>query len=124
MSPFVCSIANHHNRFIAAAVEEIVTGSSVTVHSSLQQFVCRHNRFVCYNSKHSDDEADEEDMDVEDVSDEEIVNALAVAQALGKSSETTNLETKYDDIAEGLKELDMDNYDNEDDGILILPPLI
>lgn len=63
-------------------------------------------------------------MDVEDVSDEEIVNALAVAQALGKSSETTNLETKYDDIAEGLKELDMDNYDNEDDGILILPPLI
>ncbi|TYJ96216.1 periodic tryptophan protein 1-like protein [Cucumis melo var. makuwa] len=68
------------------------------------------------SSKHSDDEADEEDMDVEDPSDEEIANALAVAQALGKSSETTNLETKYDDIAEGLKELDMDNYDNEDDG--------
>ncbi|KAL0552321.1 hypothetical protein IC582_011430 [Cucumis melo] len=67
--------------------------------------------------KHSDDEADEEDMDVEDPSDEEIANALAVAQALGKSSETTNLETKYDDIAEGLKELDMDNYDNEDDEI-------
>lgn len=63
-------------------------------------------------------------MDVEDASDEQIANALAVAQALGKSSETTNLETKYDDIAEGLKELDMDNYDNEDDGILILPPLI
>lgn len=62
-------------------------------------------------------------MDVEDANDE-IANALAVAQALGKSSETRNLETKYDDIAEELKELDMDNYDNEDDGILILPPLI
>lgn len=73
-------------------------------------------------SKHSDDEVDEEDMDVEDANDEEIANALAVAQALGKSSESTKSETKYDDIAEGLKELDMDHYDDEDDGILISPP--
>lgn len=61
-------------------------------------------------------------MDVEDANDEEIANALAVAQALGKSSETTKSETKYDDIAEGLKELDMDHYDDEDDGMLIPPP--
>lgn len=59
-------------------------------------------------------------MDVEDEIDEEIANALAVAQALGKSSESTKSETKYDDLAEGLKELDMDNYDDEDDGILPL----
>ncbi|KAG6587643.1 uncharacterized WD repeat-containing protein C17D11.16 [Cucurbita moschata] len=69
------------------------------------------------SSKHSEDEVDEEDMDVEDANDEEIANALAVAQALGKSSETTKSETKYDDIAEGLKELDMDHYDDEDDEI-------
>ena len=37
-------------------------------------------------------------MDVEDASDEQIANALAVAQALGKSSETTNLKTKYDTL--------------------------
>lgn len=81
---------------------------------------------LCFGlcSKHSDDEIDDavEDkgMDVDDSKDEEIANALAVAQALGKSSESTKSETKYDDIADGLKELDMDNYDDEDDGILIL----
>ncbi|XP_022134698.1 uncharacterized WD repeat-containing protein C17D11.16 [Momordica charantia] len=73
------------------------------------------------SSKHSDDEIDDavEDkgMDVDDSKDEEIANALAVAQALGKSSESTKSETKYDDIADGLKELDMDNYDDEDDEI-------
>ncbi|CAK9330003.1 unnamed protein product [Citrullus colocynthis] len=64
----------------------------------------------------SDDEVNEEDMDVEDTGDEEIANALAVAQTLGKSSETTKSKTKYDDLAEGLKELNMDRYDDEDDG--------
>uniref|UniRef100_A0A9I9EC50 CHY-type domain-containing protein n=1 Tax=Cucumis melo TaxID=3656 RepID=A0A9I9EC50_CUCME len=56
-SPFVCSIANHHNRFIAATVEEIVfirrcrfvcnsSSAAVTVHPPLQQFVCHRNKFV------------------------------------------------------------------------------
>ena len=46
----------------------------------------------------------------------EVSQALAVANALGRSSKVNKSETKFDDIADGLKELDMDNYDEEEDG--------
>ncbi|KAA0052054.1 periodic tryptophan protein 1-like protein [Cucumis melo var. makuwa] len=96
MSPFICSIANHHNRFIAAAVEEIVP--CVSSSQEIIDELLKSSQVVEDSNKHSDDEADEEDMDVEDASDEQIANALAVAQALRKSSETTNLKTKYDTL--------------------------
>ncbi|XP_010550430.1 PREDICTED: periodic tryptophan protein 1 homolog [Tarenaya hassleriana] len=47
-----------------------------------------------------------------------VAQALTVAEALGKSSKTKASSTMdVDDVADGLKELDMDNYDEEDDGV-------
>lgn len=50
---------------------------------------------------------------------DEVTHALAVADALGKSSKNNKSAAKFDDITDGLKELDMDNYDEEDEG---MPP--
>uniref|UniRef100_A0A1J3I0A8 Putative WD repeat-containing protein C17D11.16 n=1 Tax=Noccaea caerulescens TaxID=107243 RepID=A0A1J3I0A8_NOCCA len=63
---------------------------------------------------------DEEEIgeDVNQIS--EVDRAKAVAEAFGKSSKSKNassLSMELDDVADGLKELDMDNYDEEDDGI-------
>lgn len=53
-------------------------------------------------------------MDVEAVEEpDEVAQALAAADAIGKSSKSIG----FEDIADGLRELDMDNYDEEDDGI-------
>ncbi|ESQ55495.1 hypothetical protein EUTSA_v10024971mg [Eutrema salsugineum] len=48
----------------------------------------------------------------------EVDHAKAVAEAFGKSSNSKNASSmEVDEVAEGLKELDMDNYDEEDDGV-------
>ncbi|GAA0187229.1 chromatin/chromatin-binding, or -regulatory protein [Lithospermum erythrorhizon] len=64
----------------------------------------------------SEYENDDEDMD-DDASKEEdeVAHALAAADALCSSSKDIN--TESESIAEALKELDMDNYDEEEDGI-------
>lgn len=73
---------------------------------------------MCSEYGHSED--DDEDMGSEDVEQiDEVSQALAVADALGKSSKSKSSGTKLDDIADGLKELDMDRYDDEDEGIFI-----
>ncbi|KAL6007138.1 hypothetical protein ACLOJK_032634 [Asimina triloba] len=60
----------------------------------------------------SEDEDDEE-MDVDAVEKiDEISQALAAADALGKKSGSN-----FEEITDGLKELNMDNYDEEDAGI-------
>lgn len=46
---------------------------------------------------------------------EELSHALSAANALGKALKTGKPET--DSLTEALNELDMDNYDEEDDGI-------
>ncbi|ESW14506.1 hypothetical protein PHAVU_008G287000 [Phaseolus vulgaris] len=53
-----------------------------------------------------------DDSDNEDANDEVVAKALTVADAVGKAS-TGNC----DDITAGLKELDMDRYDEEDEGV-------
>ncbi|XP_010449447.1 PREDICTED: periodic tryptophan protein 1 homolog [Camelina sativa] len=62
---------------------------------------------------------DEEEIaeDGEEIS--EVDRAKAVAEAFGKSSKSkiASSSMEVDEVAEGLKELDMDNYDEEDDGI-------
>ncbi|KAE9596435.1 putative transcription factor WD40-like family [Lupinus albus] len=55
-------------------------------------------------------EDEEEEEAIED--DEVISQALAVAEAIGGGVSNSN---KYDEIALALKDLDMDNYDHEDD---------
>ncbi|KAJ0088843.1 hypothetical protein Patl1_32541 [Pistacia atlantica] len=69
-------------------------------------------------SEHGHSEKEDEDTDIEDVEQtDEVSQALAVADALGKTSKSKNSRTKLDDIADGLKELDMDHYDDEDEGV-------
>uniref|UniRef100_A0A2P2MFG3 Uncharacterized protein MANES_12G078200 n=2 Tax=Rhizophora mucronata TaxID=61149 RepID=A0A2P2MFG3_RHIMU len=48
---------------------------------------------------------------------DEVSHALAVADALGRASKSGKSHANLDDIADGLKELDMDHYDDEDEGI-------
>jgi len=55
-----------------------------------------------------------DDSDNEDANDEVVAKALTVADAVGKAS-TGNC----DDITAGLKELDMDRYDEEDEGVYL-----
>lgn len=69
-------------------------------------------------SGQSDNEDGDEDMD-DDASNEagEVAQALEVADALGRTSNTAKSGTSFDSITDGLRELDMENYDEEDDGI-------
>lgn len=61
----------------------------------------------------SEKEDNDEDMDVgPNEQDDEVKQALSVADMLGKTSEE-----KFDDITLGLRELDMENYDEEDEGV-------
>ncbi|KAA8550863.1 hypothetical protein F0562_002547 [Nyssa sinensis] len=64
----------------------------------------------------SEDDDEEMDADVAKQADE-IAHALVAADALGKASKSTTSGTNFDDITDGLKELDMEHYDEEDDGI-------
>lgn len=49
---------------------------------------------------------------------DEAAHALEVADALGRTSNNTNSGTGFDDVTNSLRELDMEHYDEEDDGIL------
>ncbi|VVB12529.1 unnamed protein product [Arabis nemorensis] len=61
---------------------------------------------------------DEEEVEEDGNQISEVDHAKAVAEAFGKSSKSkTSTSMEVDEVAEGLKELDMDNYDEEDDGI-------
>ncbi|GLT53034.1 hypothetical protein SLA2020_263310 [Shorea laevis] len=63
-------------------------------------------------------EEDDEEMDVDAAKQtDEIACALEVADALGRTSNSSKLATSFDDVTNGLKELDMEHYDEEDDGI-------
>ncbi|XP_059460675.1 uncharacterized WD repeat-containing protein C17D11.16-like [Corylus avellana] len=63
-------------------------------------------------------EEDDEEMDVDAAKQtDEIACALEVADALGRTSSSSKLATSFDDVTNGLRELDMENYDEEDDGI-------
>ncbi|XP_019238437.1 PREDICTED: uncharacterized WD repeat-containing protein C17D11.16-like [Nicotiana attenuata] len=69
-------------------------------------------------SEVSDNEEAEEDMNVDESKeneDDEVAVALAAANALGKATKDVSLGT--DNITNGLKELNMENYDDEEDGI-------
>lgn len=63
---------------------------------------------ICADSENAEDD---EDMEVDALKQDEVAHALAAASTLG----CTNLET--DSIEDALKELDMDHYDEEDDGV-------
>lgn len=69
-------------------------------------------------SGQSDNEDGDEEMD-DGASNEagEVAQALEVADALGRTSNTAKSGTSFDSITDGLRELDMENYDEEDDGI-------
>ncbi|KAJ4979402.1 hypothetical protein NE237_010182 [Protea cynaroides] len=70
------------------------------------------------DSENEENEEDE-DMDVDSTKQTgEVAHAIAAADALGNTS-NTNSGTNFLDLTEALKELDMDHYDEEDDGIEI-----
>lgn len=65
----------------------------------------------------SDNDEDDEDMEVEDVKQtDEAARARAVAEAIGKPPKKADSGNITDDMTDALKELNMDNYDDEDDG--------
>lgn len=68
----------------------------------------------------NDSEEDDENMDVDaSKKDNEVAIALSSADALVKKSKKRQLAAPLEeDLADGLKELDMDCYDEEDEGLL------
>ncbi|KAF5463086.1 hypothetical protein F2P56_019029 [Juglans regia] len=63
-------------------------------------------------------EEDDEDMDTDaTMQADKAAHALEVADALGRTSNNMKSERSFDDVTNGLKELDMEHYDEEDDGI-------
>ncbi|KAK6922666.1 WD40 repeat [Dillenia turbinata] len=68
----------------------------------------------------SESEDDDTDMDVDATKQsDKAAQALAVAAALGKNSENAESATHSQDIDDAMKELNMDDYDKEDNGIVI-----
>ncbi|KAJ4822978.1 hypothetical protein Tsubulata_000347 [Turnera subulata] len=64
------------------------------------------------------EEEDEKDMDLDAAKESgEVEQALAVANALGRSSKKHKSAGNFDDLTDALKELDMDNYDEEEEGV-------
>ncbi|EPS62095.1 hypothetical protein M569_12697, partial [Genlisea aurea] len=62
--------------------------------------------------------SDDEILDTDEChEDDELRRALSVADALGKASGSSKSESDF--LTDALKELDMDNYDEEDDGVEI-----
>ncbi|KAG5514456.1 hypothetical protein RHGRI_035759 [Rhododendron griersonianum] len=69
-------------------------------------------------SVESENEEQDEGMDAEAAKKGEVVSqALAAADALGKASKSTTSSSNFQDITDGLQELNMEDYDDEDDGI-------
>ncbi|CAI0453631.1 unnamed protein product [Linum tenue] len=68
------------------------------------------------DGEESGSEAEDGDTEVDaEMETNEASQALAVAEALGAKSKTNKSSSGVDHIADGLKELDMDNYDDDDD---------
>lgn len=73
---------------------------------------------VAESDDNEDSDEENEEMDTEtDKNTDAVAKALAAADALGNQSADFQRQRKVDDIANGLKELDMDHYDDEDEGI-------
>ncbi|KAG8370725.1 hypothetical protein BUALT_Bualt13G0013200 [Buddleja alternifolia] len=73
---------------------------------------------VLETREESENEENDENMDVDaSKQDDELAHALSAANALGKSSKRSG--ATPDSLTDALKELDMDNYDEEDDGVEI-----
>ncbi|KAI9160214.1 hypothetical protein LWI28_006238 [Acer negundo] len=89
-------------------IEELITSGAL-----------EHERSEDERSEEAQEqEEDDKIMDVDAAKEiDRVSHALAVADALGKTSKSKKPRTKFDDIADGLKELDMDHYDDEDEGI-------
>ena len=66
------------------------------------------------DGSNEDGEDIEEEEDGDQIS--EVDRAKAVAEAFGKSSNSKSSSMEVDEVAAAMKELDMDNYDEEDDG--------
>lgn len=74
------------------------------------------NSVVLAKGEASGDEDDDGDMAVDaSMKEDEVAHALAAADSLRNSSK--DIDAESESIADALKELDMDNYDEEDDGI-------
>ncbi|KAJ4912637.1 Transducin/WD40 repeat-like superfamily protein [Raphanus sativus] len=69
------------------------------------------------DGSNEDEEEMEEEEEVGGDQISEVDRAKAVAEAFGKSSNTKSSSMEVDEVAAAMKELDMDNYDEEDDGI-------
>ncbi|CAI0453458.1 unnamed protein product [Linum tenue] len=68
------------------------------------------------DGEESGSEAEDGDTEVDaEMEFNEASQALAVAEALGAKSKTNKSSSRVDHIADGLKELDMDNYDDDED---------
>lgn len=87
--------------------------------TGLCQFYFKSYTRVCYLlscREESENEENDENMNVDAFNqDDELARALSAADALGKASKSAKPET--DSLTDALKELDMDHYDEEDDGI-------
>ncbi|KAE9460602.1 hypothetical protein C3L33_07508, partial [Rhododendron williamsianum] len=72
-------------------------------------------------SEESENEEQDEGMDAEAAKKGEVVSqALAAADALGKASKSTTSSSNFQDITDGLQELNMEDYDDEDDDFAFL----
>ncbi|XP_057973944.1 uncharacterized WD repeat-containing protein C17D11.16-like [Malania oleifera] len=68
--------------------------------------------------RNSETEEDDEDMDTDAATKvDKVVQALGAADAVGRTSSDITSGTNFRDITDGLRELDMEHYDEEDDGI-------
>jgi periodic tryptophan protein 1 len=73
---------------------------------------------ILERSGDDENEEDNEEMDVAESKElDEVAKALVAANALGTSKNTTG--PAFADVSEALNELNMDDYDDEDDGIEI-----
>lgn len=66
-------------------------------------------QFITSRSQHDDD--DDDDAISNNKHSDQVSQALAVADAIGKTPSAD----KYDDIALALKDLDMEHYDDDED---------
>lgn len=79
----------------------------------------------CDNEDEDDEDVGDGNMEVEAAEQEdEVPHARAAADALGRPSKNTNSGEAFGDIADSLRELDMDNYDEEDDGVELFGTVI
>ncbi|XP_028120438.1 uncharacterized protein LOC114317844 [Camellia sinensis] len=75
---------------------------------------------VDVNFEESANEDHDEDMVIDAAKQgDEVARALVAADALGKASLSTT-SVPFQDIADSLQELDMEHYDEEDDGVELI----